>query len=228
MGIVRVVLQLLIAVFFVAALSGLLLSPITPIVIGNLVAVSVFLLALFVATFSLGKQKESRLVVGYPVNPKVLGLMMVLGGFLMFFLSWRIISGQPMGSSGRGQALAHLIRDYGPWAPSAIFIILGLALGWYGYHMYRGRYGVPLHMSPAQVDQAYIRRVGTFGGVLITSGGALETALFLYIAMAQDKQNAVPLILFVPLLVLGLIMLYVGLRILTEKKSNRSGGGFRP
>ena len=98
MRIVRIVLQLLIAVFFLAVLGGSLLSPITPIVIGNLVGVSLFLVTLFVATFSLGKQKEIRLVLGYPVNPKVLGLMMALGGFLMFFFSWRIISGQPMGS----------------------------------------------------------------------------------------------------------------------------------
>ena len=86
MRIVRIVLQLLIAVFFLAVLGGSLLSPITPIVIGNLVGVSLFLVTLFVATFSLGKQKEIRLVLGYPVNPKVLGLMMVLLGFFMFFL----------------------------------------------------------------------------------------------------------------------------------------------
>jgi hypothetical protein len=142
MRIVRIVLQLLIAAFFLAVLSGVLLSPITPIDLGNLAGVSVFLVVLFVATFSLGEQKkESRLVLGYPVNPKVLGLMMVLGGLLMFFFSWRIISGQPMGSSVRGQALATFIRDYGQWTPASILILLGLALGWYGYSMFRGRYG---------------------------------------------------------------------------------------
>ena len=221
MRIVRIVLQLLIAVFFLAVLGGSLLSPITPIVIGNLVGVSLFLVTLFVATFSLGKQKEIRLVLGYPVNPKVLGLMMALGGFLMFFFSWRIISGQPMGSRLRGQALAHFIRDYGPWTPTAILIMLGLALGWYGYRVYRGRYGLKISgISPAQVDKAYIQKVGMFGGVLITSVGALLAALFLYIGLAQDRENGLPIFLLVPMIVMALILVYVGIRILIGKQSD--------
>jgi hypothetical protein len=221
MRIVRIVLQLLIAVFFLAVLGGSLHSPITPIAIGNLVGISLFLATLFVATFSLGKQKESRLVLGYIVNPKVLGLMMGLGGFLMFYFSWRIISGQPMGSDVRGQALAHFIRDYGRWTPAAILIMLGLALGWHGYRMYRGRYGLKISgITPAQVDNAYIQKVGMFGGVLITFVGALVTALFLYIALAQDEENGLPLFLLVPTIVIPLTLVYVGIRILIGKQSN--------
>jgi len=79
---------------------------------------------------------------------------------------------------------------------------------------------VPLHISPAQVDKAYIRDVGMFGGVLITSVGALLTALFLYIALAQDEENALPLFLLVPMIVMPLIFVYVGIRILIGKQSN--------
>jgi hypothetical protein len=97
----------------------------------------------------------------------------------------------------------------------------------------RGRYisrleKVPLHISSAQFDEAYSRDVGMFGGVLLTSVGALTTALFLYLALAQDQQNAVPLFLVVPLIVVSLIIVYVGLRILATKKSNRSANRSRP
>ncbi len=64
--------------------------------------------------------------------------------------------------------------------------------------------------------------------VMLTSVGALTTALFLYLALAQDQQNAVPLFLVVPLIVVSLIIVYVGLRILATKKSNRSANRSRP
>lgn len=219
MRIVRIFLQLLIAAFFLAVLSGVLLSPITPISLGNLAGVSVFLVVLFVATFSLGEQKkESRLVLGYPVNPKVLGLMMVLGGLLMFFFSWRIISGQPMGSGVRGQALATFIRDYGPWTPASILISLGLALGWYGYRMFRGRYGHKISgVTIAQVDKAWIQHVGIYGGVMLTAIGALGTLAMAWATFAANNESRVPLFLSAPLILCALAMLYAGIRVLWAK-----------
>ena len=99
--------------------------------------------------------------------------------------------------------------------------MLGLALGWYGYRVYRGRYGLKISgISPAQVDKAYIQKVGMFGGVLITSVGALLTASFLYIGLAQDRENGLPIFLLVPMIVMALILVYVGIRILIGKQSD--------
>ena len=74
---------------------------------------------------------------------------------------------------------------------------------------------VPLHISSAQVDKAYIRDVGAFGGVFLTATGVLTTAAFVYIALASDEENAVPLLLLLPLIAAGLIFIYVGFRILS-------------
>jgi hypothetical protein len=143
---VRTLLQLLIAGFFLLVAVGFLASPINSVEVVNLVGILVFFLLLFVATFSIGKQKENRLVLGYKVNPKVFGLMMLLLGVFMFFASWRIMSGQPLGrwpegfwGIRRGIDLSEFVQSHGPGIPAAILIALGVGACLYGFRLFRGR-----------------------------------------------------------------------------------------
>jgi hypothetical protein len=143
---VRTLLQLLIVGFFLLVAAGFLVSPTNSVDVANLIGVSVFFLLLFVATFAIGKREETRLVLGYKVNPKVLGLMMMLLGAFMFFASWRIMSGQPLGhwpegfwGIWRGIDLADFVQSHGPGIPAAASIALGLAACLYGFRLVRRR-----------------------------------------------------------------------------------------
>ena len=137
---IRIALQVLLVVFFILVLAGTLReSPLTSTEIGNLLGAFLFFALLFVGTFSLGKQKETRLVLGYRVNPKVLGVMVFLLGLFVFSVAWRIFSGQPMGSGSLGQRLTGFVREHGPWIPGIALVVLGLAAGWLGIRVYRGR-----------------------------------------------------------------------------------------
>jgi hypothetical protein len=76
---------------------------------------------------------------------------------------------------------------------------------------------VPLHVSSAQVDQAYIRERSIFDGVLLTIVGFVFTVL-LGLGLLRPSENALPLVIGVPLLAAALMVGYVGVRILVAKR----------
>src|SRR5262249_13197699 len=140
MKIIRIPLQVVLVAFFLLVLAGTLReSSLTSTEIGNLLSAFLFFALLFVGTFSLGKHKQTRLVHGYRVNPKVFGVMVVLLGLFVFSVAWRIFSGQPMSSGSLGQGLTRFIQEHGPWIPGIGLVVLGLAAGWLGIRVYRGR-----------------------------------------------------------------------------------------
>ena len=73
---------------------------------------------------------------------------------------------------------------------------------------------VPLHVTPAQVDKAYLKDFGVIDGVLVTGAGVLFTLGLVYTVFTMD----VPLFVFIPLIVAFLIITYVGVRILAGAK----------
>jgi hypothetical protein len=136
---VRVLLQLVLVLMFLLILSGALMQPITAVHIGNMIGGSLFFILLFVATFSIGesKEKQSAHILGYMVNPKTFGVMLVVLGAFMVLASWRVLSGQPLAesqASGRGAGIIELLLQM-----PALLLAAGLALAWYGVKLFRAR-----------------------------------------------------------------------------------------
>jgi hypothetical protein len=76
---------------------------------------------------------------------------------------------------------------------------------------------VPLHVTTAQVDRAWIQDVGIYGGVMLTAIGALGTLGMAWATFAANDESRVPLFLSVPLILCALAMLYAGIRVLWAK-----------
>lgn len=136
---VRTLLQMLLVAIYVVAISGALMQPMTAVHIGNMVGVSLFFILLFVGTFSIGgsKKKQSARILGYMVNPKTFGVMLVVLGAFMLFASWRVFSGQPLGESQsftRARWIIELLFQM-----PALLVLTGLALVWYGVKLFAGR-----------------------------------------------------------------------------------------
>jgi hypothetical protein len=137
---VRTLLQVLLIGIYLVGISGALTQPTTGIHIGDMIGVSLFFVLLFVATLSIGesKKKQSAHVLGYMVNPKSFGVMLVgLGAFLLF-AAWRALSGHALGESpsvyGRGMALVELVFQI-----PVLLVPAGLASAWYGVKLFRTR-----------------------------------------------------------------------------------------
>src|SRR5882672_1132396 len=73
---------------------------------------------------------------------------------------------------------------------------------------------VPLHVTTAQVDKAWIQDVGIYGGVILTAGGALGTLLMAWATFAGNDESRVPLFLGAPMILCTLALLYAGIRVL--------------
>jgi hypothetical protein len=137
---VRTLLQVLLISIYLVAISGALIRPMTDVHIGDMIGVSLFFVLLFVATLSIGesKEKQSAHILGFMVNPKSFGVMLVGLGAFMLFAAWRVFSGQALGESppahGRGTAIVELLFQI-----PMLLVPAGVALAWYGVKLFRAR-----------------------------------------------------------------------------------------
>jgi hypothetical protein len=139
MIVVRVLLQVIIVVMFLLILSGALLKPLTSKDVGNLVGGLLFFALLFIATFSIGeqKQKQSARVLGYQVNPRTFGAMLVVLGVFLLVAAWLVLSGPPVEESRvhvRGGGILEVLFQV-----PVLLVPAGLATAWYGVRVFRGR-----------------------------------------------------------------------------------------
>jgi len=134
MRIIRILFQVLIAIFYGLALFVLLRPPFS---FGAIVGVSAFFVFLFLLTLLLREHTEIRLVAGRTLNPRVLGSFIAFMGAGLCWMSWLIATGQLMAVGRRGQRLSNVIDLVGPWLPALVFLGLGIQMLWLGYHAYR-------------------------------------------------------------------------------------------
>lgn len=139
MMVVRVLLQVVIVVMFLLILSGALLKPLTPSDVAKLLGGLLFFAMLFVASLSIGekKEKQSAHILGYPVNPKTFGTMLIIFGASLLVAAGLFLSGSPIGESRanvRGGGFLEMLFQ----AP-VLLIPAGLAAAWYGVKLCRGR-----------------------------------------------------------------------------------------
>ena len=139
MLIVRILLQIVMVIIFMVALSGAISQPMTAAHVGNMIGVLLFGVGLFVATFAIGERKEKQWahILGYTVNPKTFGVMLMILGFFMLFGAWRVLSGQPLGEP-QGYVRGAGIID-GLFHVPILLVAAGFAMVWYGVKLFRAR-----------------------------------------------------------------------------------------
>lgn len=139
MIVVRLLLQIAIAVMALLVLCGTLMRPLTSNDWVFLLNALLFFTALFVAAFSIGEDKEKRWanILGYPVNPKIVGTILVALGAIIALAPWSVLPSQSPGDSQMyvrgGLIFEALLRV------PALLVPAGLATAWYGVKLLRAR-----------------------------------------------------------------------------------------
>ncbi len=130
MRILRIVLQLIIAIFFVITLIALLQPSFS---FYAFVVVVGFFAFLFSLTLLLREHTEGRFNPSRITNTKVLGSFLVFPGVGSIWFAWDIVTGQQVGS----QRISTIIEFVGPWIPAAVCLAMGLRLLWLSYCVYK-------------------------------------------------------------------------------------------